>query len=160
MRSNSTSHQRLRHCAFSREEDENLRLLVCQFGSTDSWTQVAEHMKRRSARQCRERWNVLTLREKSRRAFTPEEDQLLIAKYMEIGPKWNLLQTFFQDRNMASLKNRWKALNQPETTSGPKPTGDIWSHIWLGDSDANAYDLFALENGDEFWDFTGLDTGY
>ena len=106
----SKSHERLRHCAFSHEEDANLRKGVEQFG--EDWKKVAENMTRRSARQCRERWYVLYKRRESQRPWTNEEDQLLVQKCLEMGPRWNLIEGFFIDRNSLSLKNRWQKLTR------------------------------------------------
>ena len=170
MRCKGASHQRLRHCAFSREEDDNLRSLVAQYGTSDSWPQIAEHMKRRSAKQCRERWNVLTLRENSRREFTPEEDRLLISKCVELGPKWPILQTFFHERNIACLKNRWKMLRQKAETDAaqpviarqppaPAPADDFWSHVWP-ENGREVGDLFSIAEDDELWDFMNFESIY
>ncbi|OHS96116.1 Myb-like DNA-binding domain containing protein [Tritrichomonas foetus] len=110
------SHERLRHCAFSNIEDQNLRDNVAQFGC--DWNKVSQNMRRRSAKQCRERWNVLQKRQESARPWTPEEDQILVRKCIELGPKWALLENFFIDRNSISLKARWhKLLSQAENES-------------------------------------------
>lgn len=169
------SHQRLRHCAFSHEEDANLRRLVDQYG-TDSWFEVSQEMVRRSARQCRERWRVLTTRELSLRPWTEDEDKLLIQKYFELGPKWQIMESFFTDRNSLSLKNRWTVLNQraaASATSGPSPVAaarepqqlkadspaDAWDE-WLCDDAETPFDLFGHEDG-EIWEMISLpESGY
>lgn len=118
------THQRLRHCPFSQKEDQMLQSLVNVHG-TDSWPVVAQHMVRRSARQCRERWNVLEKRQRSARPFTPEEDNLLITECMKIGPKWKILEAFFVDRTSICLKNRWQILlaefNKEKPTTSKQP---------------------------------------
>ncbi|OHT06155.1 Myb-like DNA-binding domain containing protein [Tritrichomonas foetus] len=103
------AHERLRHCAFSHEEDACLKLNIDQL-DTNAWNKVADNMKRRSARQCKERYYVLTRRIESSRTWTKEEDLLLYNKCIEFGPKWHLLEAFFVDRNSQSLKNRWYKL--------------------------------------------------
>lgn len=105
------SHEKLRHCAFSPEEDANLRKLVSIHGETN-WLTISLSMYRRSARQCRERWSVLTKREESKRPWTEEEDALLVQKCIELGPKWGKIELFFLGRNSQSLKCRWKALTK------------------------------------------------
>ena len=168
------SHQRLRHCAFSHEEDANLRRLVAQYG-TDAWLDVSQEMVRRSARQCRERWMVLTKRELSTRPWTEEEDRLLVQKCFELGPKWPLIEHFFVDRNASSLKNRWITLNRkaeneavgdsvkplvlPELKQPARQEAqkDPWDDWWKCDGE-DADSPFALfgQNDPEIWDLISL----
>lgn len=103
------SHEKLRHCAFSPEEDANLRKLISQHGEND-WMTVSLSMARRSARQCRERWLVLKKREESKRPWSHEEDNLLVQKCIELGPKWAKIEKFFIGRDVISIKSRWKLL--------------------------------------------------
>lgn len=105
------SHEKLRHCAFSPEEDANLRKLISEHGDTN-WQIIALSMYRRSARQCRERWNVLKKREESKRPWMEEEDCLLVQKCIELGPKWNKIELFFEGRDSQSLKCRWRYLTR------------------------------------------------
>lgn len=109
--SRKSTHQRLRHCAFSHEEDANLTRLVGEMGD-NQWINLARNMKRRSAKQCRERWAVLQNRRANQRPWTDEEDQLLLDKYYEVGPKWNIIEMFFVNRNSVILKNRFEFLLQ------------------------------------------------
>ena len=176
MNARGTSHQRLRHCAFSHSEDADLCSLVEKYG-TDAWFTIAQQMVRRSARQCKERWQVLTVRELSRRPWTDEEDQLLVQKCFELGPKWKVLETFFVDRTSQSIKNRWNILTQraerdslksverppvmPELKpSAPQahPEADKWD--WM------SYDLAAVEpldifgaSDDQIWEMITLPQG-
>jgi hypothetical protein len=41
------------------------------------------------------------------RRWTSEEDELLISKIQELGPKWTILAQFSPDRTDLQLKNRW-----------------------------------------------------
>lgn len=150
------SHQRLRHCAFSREEDTALRNLVAQYGM-NAWQIVAQHMTRRSARQCRERWYVLVKRANSARPFTPEEDNLLVTKCMQIGPKWHILESFFIDRTRMCLKNRWKTLTEAAEIESKielpiEPVQEFPSATTeFGEFGCDELDLFT-GTGEEFWD--------
>lgn len=149
------SHQRLRHCAFSREEDQTLRNLVNQHG-TDAWPEVAKYMTRRSARQCRERWSVLMKRENSNRPFTPDEDHLLVTKCMQIGPKWQILERFFVDRTRICLKNRWQTLmKRAETESMIHPVHEVATtgadFADFVDFDWDDLDLFTVPTTDGAW---------
>lgn len=105
------SHEKLRHCAFSPDEDANLRNLISIHGETN-WQKIALSMFRRSARQCRERWMVLKKREESKRPWTEEDDALLVQKCIELGPKWKKIELYFNGRDSQSLKCRWKLLTR------------------------------------------------
>ena len=172
MNNKSPSHQRLRHCAFSQAEDSELRVLVEKYG-TDAWQEIANRMVRRSARQCKERWRVLTVREMSQRPWTDEEDQLLVRRCCEMGPKWRLLETLFTGRTSQSIKNRWNILTQraerdsleaverPPVVSELKSDAevrsvdDVWG--WLDSAWANtdAFDLFGTSD-DQIWGMINL----
>jgi hypothetical protein len=90
---------------FRLEEDMLLFALVAHFG-TKNWSRISTMIHSRSPRQCRERWtNFLdpTFRSGD---WLPQEDELLEAKVIEYGTKWDLIATFFQGRAPLSLRNR------------------------------------------------------
>jgi hypothetical protein len=94
---------------FTPLEDQRLRDLVSEHGQTD-WGKISSLLGTRCARQCRERYrNYLdpTLRQEP---WTGDEDQLLFEKFAEFGPKWALIQQFFDGRSEANVKNRWAQL--------------------------------------------------
>lgn len=39
--------------------------------------------------------------------WRPEEDEMIIQKYREIGPKWVEISEFLKDRSANNIKNRW-----------------------------------------------------
>lgn len=110
--------------SFSPQEDERLKLLVAKYG-TDNWSAIEKEMPGRNIRQCRERYKHYLAPEVSHRPWTKEEDDLLIEKYKEIGPKWVKLKTFFDNRTDINIKNRWirlwrKTMDGTQT-SQPEP---------------------------------------
>lgn len=94
---------------FTPEEDERLKSLVMLHG-TNSWTFISHLMGTRNRRQCRERWKNYLNPELRNEPWTFEEDQLLVDKYAQFGPKWNKLAKFFTNRSDNSIRNRWQLM--------------------------------------------------
>jgi Myb-like DNA-binding protein FlbD len=108
MNEKQTIHTRHR---FTEEEDNLIRKLV-EVDKLPSWDEVAKFVAGRTGRQCRDRYNgylfgnqynVVT---KNKR-FTEAEDDLLIEKYKEFGPRWVKISEFIPGRTGCQLKNRW-----------------------------------------------------
>lgn len=94
---------------FSPTEDDQLRKLVETYGDKD-WASVAEHMKNRSVRQCRDRWvNYLSGRN-TNRAWTAEEDDLLLELHGKFGSSWVTIAKQFPGRHDIAIKNRYNVL--------------------------------------------------
>jgi hypothetical protein len=94
---------------FSPEEDE-LLLRFAAANETPDWASISKQMPRRNARQCRERYIYYLSPGINTAKWTDEEDELLLAKYEEIGRKWVLMAEFFQNRTDTMLKNRFNVL--------------------------------------------------
>jgi hypothetical protein len=96
---------------FVKAEDDLLIQLVHQFGEK-SWATVAQYMKRRTARQCRERYKNYLSPSVSNRPWSEAEDELLTQKVRECGQKWSVIAASFDGRSDVNVKNRWSALVQ------------------------------------------------
>ena len=94
---------------FTEAEDAKLIELVNQFGDVE-WMKIADNMPGRNIRQCRERWLNYLSPDLDKGPWTREEDNLLLQKYQEIGPKWKAISTLFPKRTDISLKNRMHKL--------------------------------------------------
>ncbi|OHS97987.1 hypothetical protein TRFO_09148 [Tritrichomonas foetus] len=115
---------------FTDEEDELLRSLVeteNKKGDRVDWCYISSQMKSRTNRQCRERYmNYLSnkkLIKNSHRKWTPLEDDLLMKKYEELGPRWTVMTKYFEDRTNINIKNRYSCLtrlNSKQTTGSSK----------------------------------------
>lgn len=91
---------------FSREEDDRLLELINFYGKKN-WKIIALHMDGRNVRQCRERFQFyLDEKTKNTERLSKEEDEILLSKFKEFGPRWKLMEPFFVKRNMHSIKNR------------------------------------------------------
>jgi hypothetical protein len=117
---------------FTSEEDILLQKLVFQFGE-NAWPQVAQHMRNRNSRQCKERWNNYLSPHISTAPWTPEEDVLLQQKIRELGQKWVQIATFFPTRTDVNAKNRFNLLSRrsKRATRPPRPPADLPSPATL-----------------------------
>ncbi|OHT17160.1 hypothetical protein TRFO_41271 [Tritrichomonas foetus] len=118
---------------FTPEEDERLRAL-CNNSEAKNWEEVARHMPGRTARQCRDRYNVSLKNFVEKKPWTKEEDEAIVEKYHQIGPKWVTIASFLVGRSGNNVKNRWhKHINKdkifapfvPIETFDPDQTCDM-----------------------------------
>jgi hypothetical protein len=91
---------------FTKEEDRKLIRLVDQFGEHD-WVNVSCAMNGRTPRQCRQRYRNYLSQRRQRCPWTAKEEQLVIALYHQLGPKWVHISTFLTGRSGNDVKNRW-----------------------------------------------------
>ena len=94
---------------FLKAEDDLLKSLVEQYGESN-WTLISTHMKRRTARQCRERYKNYLSPKVRNSPWTPEEEALLVQKVQEIGQKWAVIASYFDARSDVNVKNHWAAM--------------------------------------------------
>ena len=97
---------------FTPDEDALLGALVERYGQ--DWHRVSLEMGTRSIRQCRERWRFFLDPDVDHNIWTNEENQLLMEKYKEIGPKWTYLQIFFPKRSYINIRNHFRKLENAE----------------------------------------------
>ena len=98
-----------RKVKFTKAEDQKLFLLVQEYSDKD-WKVIAEHLKPRTPRQCRERWTNYVNPKLSQDPWTKEEDMLLIEKHREHGNHWKIIERFFTNRSKNNIKHRWQTL--------------------------------------------------
>lgn len=94
---------------FTKEEDEKLIKAVKQYGDRD-WSVIASCFANRNCRQCRERWKKFLCPTLNHSPWTPKEDELLIKKYNQFGPKWSIISKSFKNRTDVNIKTRYIAL--------------------------------------------------
>ncbi|MED6145019.1 hypothetical protein PIB30_021009 [Stylosanthes scabra] len=87
-------------------EDSKLKKLVAKFGAK-SWNSIAQHITGRSAKSCRlRRFNQLDPKI-TKRGFSEEEEQKLLAAQKLYGNKWATISRLFSGRTDNSLNNHW-----------------------------------------------------
>lgn len=91
---------------FTKKEDKKLIKLVKEYGDQD-WALIASFFKDRTRRQCRERWKKYLCPSLNHSPWTSEEDELLLKKFVQIGPKWTLISKSFKNRTDISIKSRY-----------------------------------------------------
>lgn len=104
---------------FGAEEDLQLKELVRKYGE-NNWTQIAQNMPNRNARQCKERWCNYLSPNICKSPWTQDEDNLLLEKYKEIGARWVQIAKFFPQRTDISIKNRYLVLSRRIKKKNPK----------------------------------------
>lgn len=101
--------KRCQHFKWSTQEDNKLRQLVLVFG-VNNWKNLVKNMEGRNSRQCRERWQYYLNPYLKIGNWTKEEDELILQKREELGPKWMTIKKYFRFRTDAMIKNRYNAL--------------------------------------------------
>ncbi|XP_060631393.2 myb-related protein A isoform X2 [Anolis sagrei] len=99
---------------WTRDEDDKLKKLVEQHGTTD-WTFIASHLQNRSDFQCQHRWQKVLNPELIKGPWTKEEDQRVIELVQKYGPKrWSLIAKHLKGRIGKQCRERWHNHLNPE----------------------------------------------
>lgn len=72
---------------WTHEEDKLLIKLVDKYGAR-KWVAIAEEMKGRSGKQCRERWHNHLNPTLNKQAWSVMEDKQILECHMKMGNKW------------------------------------------------------------------------
>jgi hypothetical protein len=102
---------------FSANEDTLLVSLVHQFG-TNCWAKVAKLIDGRNPRQCRDRWLNYLSPKVSLGPWTMDEEAMLTRKFIEFGPRWRVIATFFSTRSDVNIKNHWQLMQRRARRGG------------------------------------------
>ncbi|OHS98691.1 hypothetical protein TRFO_34847 [Tritrichomonas foetus] len=94
---------------FSREEDKVLISKVeaqLANGKEADWRTISKFFVNKTARQCRDRWNNYLNPRLTTEEWTVEDDECLLEKYAECGPRWKLFTQVFANRSINNIRNR------------------------------------------------------
>lgn len=139
---------------FTKEEDETLKKLVASVGK--DWDEICECMPGRNVRQIRDRWNNYLSPDVNNSPFTSADDELLVSKFKEIGPKWVQMKQFFKGRSDTALKNRWLIIRRKKSherkVEEPKIEGLLLPKIERNDDECFLFwqDIFEFQEEASF----------
>ena len=106
----------LKKKAWTQEEDDKLITLVTKHGA-HKWSHIANLMKDRVGKQCRERWhNHLNPRIK-KDAWHDKEEWVLYICHQLMGNKWAEISKHIVGRTDNSIKNHWNSSMRKKVSS-------------------------------------------
>ena len=96
---------------FSLQEDKQLKELVSIYGE-HNWTLIAEKMKKRNSRQCKDRWVQYLSPHANQTPWTAEEEERLKKLVVDLNGKWIEIAKHFNGRADSQIRNKWRTLQR------------------------------------------------
>jgi hypothetical protein len=96
---------------FTADEDALIKSMVARDPHPD-WVHIANALDDRSPRQCRERWRNYLKPVIDSTAWRPDEDQILMREFQNLGRQWTAIAVFLPGRTEVNVKNRWSKLRR------------------------------------------------
>lgn len=98
-------------------EDAKLSELVHVYGPVH-WPHIAKLMSQRTARQCRERWNIKLNPDVIKGNWTLQEDRTIVELYKSMGSQWTEMAKSLTCRVENDIRNRFYAIKRSCNRNG------------------------------------------
>lgn len=105
---------------FTSAEDRLILKMIKKCGKNIDWRKISLVLENKSPRQCRERYNFHLKSELKKGEWTKEEDDIILKKYEELGPKWKTISSFVPGRTSDNTRNRILCLKKKISKNSDK----------------------------------------